>query len=526
MKTSMLILLLCVCMPVIDLCAQDDPVKPTIGYTEIKNDPRNKKTAINTADLLMNSNREILLSVLDTLNTIWDIEDLDIDNLILEFHIDAVNGRFFKIEMTDSLLLFKMKLRPVTKSDSILFVTGDNTKLDSIMVPNRLMANGIDSLLGKHLFIEKYTDQTDVSTFDPPGVIDDSIYVTGTDSILEIGLNKSTMAGTAPKEMMVKVKAVNDLPETVKTYFPVQDSIYAYGTDSSVTNVAIPSESIADVAPREMIVKLKPGVNSELPEGMAEYYREQPYDGTGHFAEIDSTVERIYLEDKLYKGSKTRKDSLLVKLAQDNNYSGPEEEYLRKKSIPPIDDTLYVPLAADRLDTLLIPARYAEAGSDSIDQNILKVVRGDGLILTLNDIMDPNALVNSLLDNSQPASSYIRSRIPMNILSQLRTYNDYNYFEGDIKAILTNQFNNIVMGENIYDEERFSGIKLSSETSRISKLEDPSSIDVRKLNRMLLSDVYPDIRKPPQTYTKRGIPAWLVATLVYTTGYLLLNGRM
>src|SRR5262249_48333991 len=50
--------------------------------------------------------------------------------------------------------------------------------------------------------------------------------------------------------------------------------------------------------------------------------------------------------------------------------------------------------------------------------------------------------------------------------------------------------NSILQGSSIYDSQRFQGVKLSAETSRL-KEESPTEVDPVRFNRLLLEDAYP-----------------------------------
>ena len=273
-------------------------------------------------------------------------------------------------------ILGALEVKPV--EDSTIYISGDASMIDSILVPNEYATSGINDLIGKYILIEKYNNQSDVTVYDSVTVLDDTVYVNGNEnSITQIGLPSENMAQRAPRDMIVKVEAVDPLPADVTGYFPIQDSIYICGNDSMVTIMAAPSDRIADKAPpQDMVVKVK-AVNLLPAAGMTEYYRHE-IDGYGHFALEKDTVEKVFLPYNVCAGEMTKKEYLLLQLNHDDDYEGEEEEYQRVSGIPPplvINDTLYIPFQPDSLDTLLVPIRCVGMGSDSIIDSIFIVKR-------------------------------------------------------------------------------------------------------------------------------------------------------
>jgi len=74
-----------------------------------------------------------------------------------------------------------------------------------------------------------------------------------------------------------------------------------------------------------------------------------------------------------------------------------------------------------------------------------------------------------------------------------------------LRAALVVELNEVIQGDNIYDEQRFADVTLSDRTEALLN-QDPSGIWLERLNRLLLEDAYPDELAdsyPPPGYTQQ-----------------------
>ena len=479
--------------------------------------------------------KQLLVKLLRELYYEWDFIDSTedpprlIDGIIT---LEIAEGKIKRMSLTNKVLRCSYFNELVTP-DSILYVSGNNSKLDSIMVPNRYLESGINDLIGKYILIEKYNNQSDVTVYDSVTVVDDTIHISGDEnSITEVWIPSADMAQRAPKDMIVKVEANKQLPaKGVTGYFQIQDSIYVCGNDSAVTIVVAPSDSIANEPPQDKLVKMKRCHIDSIPEGMTDYYRYE-IDGYGHFAVEKDTVEKVFLPDSVCMGKRTKRDSLLIWLAKDSPNLLKEFIYSRDTSKVKISDTLYVAQIRDSLaaalDSILFPFKYIAFGADSIIDSVF-IVRKLTYRLGENDVKCYDELAYNILSFSNPVSMYLRGAMSEEFILSLRKHNWLDKLTSDLKTQLVEELNNIIAGESIYDKELFAVFHLSKDTHKLVRMKNPDALTLQKINRLLLAEAYPGyIEKPPQAFVrqKKGIPTWLLAALGYTTGFFLLRGTL
>lgn len=73
--------------------------------------------------------------------------------------------------------------------------------------------------------------------------------------------------------------------------------------------------------------------------------------------------------------------------------------------------------------------------------------------------------------------------------------NDAAEIERQLRPRLTEDFNRILETNHLYDSNRFAGIALSAETTNLIAENPQSGVDLARLNRKLLLQAYPELRK-------------------------------
>ncbi len=126
---------------------------------------------------------------------------------------------------------------------------------------------------------------------------------------------------------------------------------------------------------------------------------------------------------------------------------------------------------------------------------------GDLLINKLNDslLFHPENFKNAskifkrLRDankNGETISKYIKKKLTRNFQMKIALYNDEENISEKILETFTNEFNALLTIENFYEKENFSNINLSIETQKLASKQNLKVEDIKKLNRLLLEDIY------------------------------------
>ncbi len=110
-------------------------------------------------------------------------------------------------------------------------------------------------------------------------------------------------------------------------------------------------------------------------------------------------------------------------------------------------------------------------------------------LLQESDIRDFPGLVVLLKDVSNPVSEFIRARCAPRTVEVIDAYRKGALVGAELKRALIGDLNRLLLSESFYEEDRFSGIKLSSETMVLIKAS-PVGMELVRLNRMLIEQVY------------------------------------
>jgi MFS family permease len=115
--------------------------------------------------------------------------------------------------------------------------------------------------------------------------------------------------------------------------------------------------------------------------------------------------------------------------------------------------------------------------------------------LSASAIVNPPALVAKLEEKKDPVSVFLMGEFEKSAREALA--GGQRSDEREIKAILVQQFNNVVEGKRIFEKERFQNVTLRAQTAELLA-ENPQGDKLARLNRLLLEDAYPsDLLRNP-----------------------------
>ena len=121
----------------------------------------------------------------------------------------------------------------------------------------------------------------------------------------------------------------------------------------------------------------------------------------------------------------------------------------------------------------------------------------DELYSTL-DILKPVSLIYILNDETDALGQYIQGRFSDAAKGLQADYMNSLPPTDSLWLILSQEFNRVIQGENIYIEDKFRGVDLSAETENLIDYK-PEGGNLLRLNRLLIEDNFPyEIRRRPQ----------------------------
>lgn len=112
------------------------------------------------------------------------------------------------------------------------------------------------------------------------------------------------------------------------------------------------------------------------------------------------------------------------------------------------------------------------------------------LLLLLEEIKDPTALVVKMRDSKDSVSLYLRGQFSAGTQQLLEKYNISNPPSNTLLKALIAELNRLIQYGSLFDEQRFAQVTLSGETKRLIR-EMQRGGNVPLLNRLLLDDAYP-----------------------------------
>jgi hypothetical protein len=103
-----------------------------------------------------------------------------------------------------------------------------------------------------------------------------------------------------------------------------------------------------------------------------------------------------------------------------------------------------------------------------------------------------SGLAGKLRSGHDAVSQYLRSRLSNEVRSNIDKNDNSELFSNVTRQLLTAELNRLVKGASLYEQRRFTGVKLCPETSLLLLKKKPPAQTLLRLNRLLLEDTYPD----------------------------------
>lgn len=111
--------------------------------------------------------------------------------------------------------------------------------------------------------------------------------------------------------------------------------------------------------------------------------------------------------------------------------------------------------------------------------------------LSTAGIIDPSALARKLAKGSDAMSVFLREGLQDSLKADLAMYSDSSANAKATIAELIKEINQAISGPAIYAKGRFRDILLRPETQQLVK-QNPSGLQLARLNKLLLEDTYPE----------------------------------
>jgi UDP-N-acetylmuramyl pentapeptide phosphotransferase/UDP-N-acetylglucosamine-1-phosphate transferase len=108
----------------------------------------------------------------------------------------------------------------------------------------------------------------------------------------------------------------------------------------------------------------------------------------------------------------------------------------------------------------------------------------------LRELRDASGLATKLREERDPLSEYLATRLSPEAQKMLKAYDGTSPLPEADQRRLVDEFNDLLRGPTLYDEQRFAQVRLSDETKRFIAL-NPKGDDLVRLNRILLEEAYP-----------------------------------
>ena len=118
------------------------------------------------------------------------------------------------------------------------------------------------------------------------------------------------------------------------------------------------------------------------------------------------------------------------------------------------------------------------------------VSTGGPPVLRYGDLKDANSLALKLREERDPLSQYLWSQLLPETKDVLRSYEGTGKLPEEAQRKLVDTLNGLMTGHSLFDEQRFSQVKLTDETRKFIGLS-PQGDHLIHLNRMLLEEAYP-----------------------------------
>lgn len=115
---------------------------------------------------------------------------------------------------------------------------------------------------------------------------------------------------------------------------------------------------------------------------------------------------------------------------------------------------------------------------------------GGPQMLRVSELKDPTTFAITLRERRDPLSQYLISQMTPETQKMLASYDGTTPLPEADQRKLIDELNGLLSGPTLFDEQRFSQVKLTDEAKRFIAL-NPQGDDLIRLNRMLLEEAYP-----------------------------------
>lgn len=121
-------------------------------------------------------------------------------------------------------------------------------------------------------------------------------------------------------------------------------------------------------------------------------------------------------------------------------------------------------------------------------------------LLRMGDMKDSAHLMLKLQEGRDPVSQYLRPQLSYSLQQEITEYDGTSTPSEAVQRSLTDELNRIMRaGTSLYDESRFSKVKLNDDTRKLVA-QNPQGDELVRLNRALLEEAYPDEIAKNQKY--------------------------
>ena len=115
-----------------------------------------------------------------------------------------------------------------------------------------------------------------------------------------------------------------------------------------------------------------------------------------------------------------------------------------------------------------------------------------------DDFINAPKLCGDLKNKDSLLAGYMRSRFTPDTLRSLDRYNPKLHPPRDLLTALAGEFNRLLKSHSLFERDRFAQVRLRDKTEALRKNieslqgREPRTLDIMRLNRMLLEDAFPD----------------------------------
>jgi hypothetical protein len=184
-------------------------------------------------------------------------------------------------------------------------------------------------------------------------------------------------------------------------------------------------------------------------------------------------------------------EQIIIADLSDWNYQ-PEQDYI---AVDPELGRIIFPIRQLPKNGVWVSYHYgfsADIGGGEYDRTLLDSTAH--LLLSIDDLQEPASFISQLQDFSA-LSQFLRSQFSSDTRRLLNTYTSPYPPEPPLITALLTELNQLLLGESLYDEQRFAAITLSANTNRLVQ-QNLQGKELIRCNRLLLEAAFPyDIRK-------------------------------